>query len=277
MTATTAIGYGIRRAFGQPRLIAAELAWRWSWGAALGALIAIGVTEVMRNTIVIGSHPFSGLPARLALVTASLLGGATFLWILAAAGGGCATLPLLFREKPAHPRFRSLAGNAFLRAALWLAAALALLMAWRLAGNVTRVAERHVPGWWLLAFVPAAALIIFLWMTIRWLLALSPLFSATADRDAVSALGGAMELLCARPGAMLLIATVFGVLQMWLCGATGLFALSMITGMARVSAAAAWIASALVALGYFAIAGALRLARLGAYAAMVEDSAFTAS
>ena len=271
MTAASAIGHGFRRAFGEPRAIAAELAWRWSAGAAFVALLVIAAIEVMRTTIVIGGHPFAGLLPRLALVGASLLGGAALLWVLTEAAGRSATLPLLFRETPVRARFRPLAGIAFLRCTVALAAFLALLLAWRLASGVAVVADRDVPLWWMLAFIPAAALVIFFWAVLQWFLSLSPVFTAAGDCDALGAIAGAVDLCRQRPGAMLLIGGVFWILELWIAGAFALVTFNMAVGMARFPAAVL-IVVAMAGFAYCGFAGVLRLARLGACAALVEEA-----
>ena len=147
MTGTRAIGSGFGRVFRQPRLIVAEIAWRWTLGAALLALGAFAAIELLDSIVVVGGDPVAGLLSQSARLAAILIAGAAFLSIAAAAGGRCATLPLLFRQLPAQPRFRALAGNAFLRAALMLAGALAMMTACLLAADAAGKARQYFAGW----------------------------------------------------------------------------------------------------------------------------------
>lgn len=259
--------------FHRPSVMAAELAWRWSLGAALIMLFAAGTIELLRSITVIGGDPLTGLQARVALIAAAWIGGTAFLWILAAASGRCATLPLLFRTLPVAARFRAQAGIAFLRAALALAGGLALLLACRLAANIASTTEDSQFGWWFLAFVPSAMLIGFCWMVVRWFLGVAPVLAAAEQQDTLGAISRAVGLFRDRPGAMFLIGICFALLQMAIAAGAWMFAMGALSVLMQWSGTAALAGLAMVALAYCALADTLRLARLGAYAAMVEDAA----
>jgi hypothetical protein len=273
MTGFGAIGSGFGRMFHRPSVMAAELAWRWSLGAALIMLFAAGTIELLRSITVIGGDPLTGLQARVALIAAAWIGGTAFLWILAAASGRCATLPLLFRTLPVAARFRAQAGIAFLRAALALAGGLALLLACRLAANIASTTEDSQFGWWFLAFVPSAMLIGFCWMVVRWFLGVAPVLAAAEQQDTLGAISRAVGLFRDRPGAMFLIGICFALLQMAIAAGAWMFAMGALSVLMQWSGTAALAGLAMVALAYCALADTLRLARLGAYAAMVEDAA----
>ena len=272
MTGFGAIGSGFGRMFRRPSVMAAELAWRWSLGAALIMLSVAGSIELLKSITVIGGNPLSGLQARLAMIAAAWIGGTAFLWILAAASGRCATLPLLFRTLPVSARFRAQAGIAFLRAALALAGGLALVFAARLAANIASTAEDSKFGWWFLAFVPSAMLIGFCWMVVQWFLGIAPVFAAAEQQDTLGAISRAVGLFRDRPGAMFLIGLAFAFLHAAVAFGAWIAGWAFMASLAQWSGTAALVGLAVVMFGYCAVADTLRLARLGAYAAMVEDA-----
>ena len=270
VTAFGAIGSGFARVFRQPRALAAEIAWRWSLGGALLTLAAVAGYRYLDSIIVIGGDPRVGLWARTLRLVAVMFAGTTVLSILAAASGRSAALPLLFRRLPARPRFRALTGNAFLRAALALSAALGILLACRLALRILAGAHSG-GGWFIVALAIACAMILVALLPLWLVLSIAPLFSVSQDCDTLNAVAGAVELIQRRPGAGVLIWITFSVLRLgWFSTAFG-FAMGVVAAAAPLSRTIAIVIFCAGLLVTFAGGDFLRLCSLGAFAALIDD------
>src|SRR5262249_35181961 len=147
-------------------------------------------------------------------------------------------------------RFRPQAGIAFLRAALALAGGLALLLACRLAANISTTAEDSRFGWWFLAFVPSAMLIGFCWIVGQWFLGIAPVVAAAEQQDTLGAISRAVGLFCDRPGSMFLIGIAFAFLQVAIVAGAWIFGTGVLSALLQWSGTAALAGLAIVALGY---------------------------
>jgi hypothetical protein len=254
----------------------AELAWRWALGAALLALAAFAGYRWLDSVVVVGRDPLLGAGSRLFRLAAVMIGGWAALSVIAGACGRCATLPLLFRRVPTRPNFRALAGNGSLRAAVELAAAMSLLLAWRLATSVAGAAEEYQLGWFLLALVPMSLMIAATLAVLYWFLSVAPLFSVAQARDSLGAVEGAVELAQRKPAAFVLVSGLFGFARAaWFASAIS-FSFGLAAAFVPFSRVAALVIFCVAALVAFAGSGFLRLCFLAATAALIEDEEPTA-
>jgi hypothetical protein len=294
---------GFRAAFRRPSLTLAEIAWRWTVGATLCALLAFGLLEYLdslpvtqgellllrtRHPVLVGqaiAHILRGSLNR--IVAAGLIGAAAVivLWILAASIGRSVTVRDLLRYfatrryeitplkvvDSAAPSgsFHALLGLNFLRAALVLAVVLGLQRAAILTGFVSTAAHPRA-GLAFVLFLPIASVVCVLGWTLNWFLSLAGVFAVRDAGNTLGTLSAAVAFVRERIGPVLAVST-------W----TGLAHLAIFTGaMTAVSMPLAFIqvlpARLIIAvifvmtLAYFAIADWLYMARLAGYICVVE-------
>jgi len=287
-----------------PALPLAEIAWRWSFGAAACTLLGFGLVEYLNSLPVSDAdllrlrtgrsflasrtlaHIAQGSGFR--AVVAGIVAGAALLvlWILFASVGRVAVLAELcacLRERirslglaggagaewepaqHASPRqLRSLAGLNFLRAGVTLAACGACLAAIVLAGFTSQPA--------VIAFMLLVMwLLVWLaWSSLNWFLSLASVFVVRSGADTLGSLSEAVGLFRERPGPVLEVGTWFGLAHLGLF----LLALSTVTFVVALlpsmpSAIVAEVA-VLVVLLYFASVDVLYIARLAGYLALLE-------
>src|SRR5260370_25881813 len=197
---------GFRAAFRRPLLTLAEIAWRWTVGGVAWALSFFLVIEFLDTlpvsradaTLLRTKHPFlvgralahilhgslnrAVLAALLATLALSLL------WIVAASIGRAATVRSLlnhfhnnaagnagFESPDQSAAFWSLTGLNFLRVAVTLAAALALVGAAVLSRFASPDAHpRPRPAF--ILFLPLAVLVFLLSCALNWVLSLAGVF-----------------------------------------------------------------------------------------------------
>lgn len=278
----------------QPGLIAAEIAWRWSFGAAAWFLMALAVDRALTATrisaaeiaLVSGDQALAIADAlarmiydflpRLAVAAAVLIPALAVLWIAATSLGRWVTLQALLagraadhahESSAAKPSFASLVLVNFLRAALAVAAAAGLLGAGLIAGAVVGQGD---PAAAALLALTIAALVAFLWSVVNWFLALAPVFILRDGRGALPAIADSLALLTRRPGEYLGIAVSFGLLRGIALLAALVLSLAPLAATDSVAVAAGL--SIPIALAYFATADFLYIARLAAFAGLAEGS-----
>ena len=291
---------GFRAAFRRPALTLAEIAWRWTVGAVAWALIFFSLIEFLDTlpvsradaTLLRTKHPFlvgralahilhgslnrAVLAALLATLALSLL------WIIAASIGRAATVCSLlnhFRKNAAgnsefessdqSAPFWSLTGLNFLRVAVTLAAALALMGAAVLAGFVSPDAHPR-PGLAFILFLPLAVLIVSLWSALNWLLSLASIFPVRDGEDTLGATSAAVTLFRERMGPVFAVSTWTGLAHLTAFSIAGT-AVSLPLAFIQVAPPRLVIACVLfVALAYFAVVDWLYIARLAGYVFIAE-------
>ena len=283
---------GFRAVLRQPGLIAAEIAWRFSFGAAAWFLAMLSLDRALTATqisaaemaLVSGNQALAVLDAlarmisdllpRMALSAAILIPTLALLWIASASLGRWVTLKVLLagrepdavqESSAAKPSFASLLSVQFLRAALAVAAAAALLGAALLARGVVGPDE---PAAAVLLALLIAVLVAFLWWLVNWFLALAPIFILRDGRSALPAIADSMALLTRRPGEYLGIGVSFGLLRA--AAMLVALALSLAPLAATDSVAVAAGLSIPIALAYFAVSDFLYIARLAAFVALAQ-------
>jgi hypothetical protein len=290
---------GFRLIFRHPSFGLAEIAWRWSFGAAAGLLLGFSVVEYL-NTLPVSKgdllllrtgqpvlisravlHIFRGSAFRVVETAVLLLLTLGVAWIAAASLARAATVKALlahFRESDlASPdpeeektwRLRSLVGLNFFRLATTLAAAAGCLAA-ILLGSAVSQPTHPAPGSALLIILTVTLLVWLAWSTLNWVLSLAAIFVVADGRDAFGAITAAIDLCRNRPGSISAAGTWFGVAHI----AAFMFAGSVVgfpLGFAAVLPGGVVLGGVLLAtLLYLAIADFLYMGRLAAYVAIAE-------
>jgi hypothetical protein len=290
---------GFRAIFHRPSLGLAEIAWRWSFGAAAGLLLLFALLEYL-NTLPVSNgdllllrttqpvlisrallHIFRGSGFRVvqtAVVLALTLGMA---WIVVASLARAATVNAVlayFREsgittaeheQEKNWHWRSLFALNFFRLAATLTAVVGCLAALLLGGAASRPAD-PAPGSALLIILTVTMLIWFAWSTLNWFLSLAPIFVVAEGKDAFGAIAAAIELCQTLAGSIFAVGTWFGLAHV----TAFVVAASVVAfplGFAAVLPAGVVLGGVLtITLLYSAIADFLYVGRLAAYLAIVK-------
>jgi hypothetical protein len=288
---------GFRAIFRRPSLGLAEIAWRWSFGAAVGLLLVFSFFEyldtlpvskgdllLLRTTqpVLISRallHIFRGSGFRVVETVVILLLALGIAWVVVASLARAATIRALldyFRESEISTRkhtrnFRlsSLFALNFFRLGTALAATVGLVAAILLGGAVSRPTE-PAPGSALLLTLTVGILVWFAWSSLNWFLSLSAMFVVSDGQHTFSAVADAVDLCRTRAGSIFAAGTWFGLAHLTaVVVATSIVAFPL--GFATVLPAAVVLGGVLlVTLIYFAVTDFLYIGRLAAYLAMVE-------
>jgi hypothetical protein len=283
----------------RPSFGLAEIAWRWSFGAAAASLLVFSFFEYLdtlpvsdadqlllrtRQPVFISRavlHIFRGSAFRVietAVMLALTLGAA---WIVIAALGRAATVKALLayfregdvsspkREEKKSWRLTSLLGLNFFRLGTTLAATVGCLAAIFLGGAVSKPTN-PAAGSVLLIILTVTMLVWLVWSTLNWFLSVAAIFVVADGQDTFGAVGAAVNLCLDRPGSVCAAGTWFGLAHITaFVVASSVVAFPL--GFAPVLPAGVVLGGVLlVTLLYFAIADFLYLGRLAAYVAMIE-------
>jgi len=286
---------GFATLFRLPSLGMAEIAWRWSFGLAVTALLAFSFREYLSTLPVTAADLFmlqTRHPALVLQAIARILQGSaprvvtalivltlalTLAWIVLASLGRAATLKTLFEffcksdgSRSTVWRLTSLMGLNFLRAAALLAAVVGSVGAVLVAGAASSKTDPSPESallifWMLMMFVGLA------WLMLNWFLSLAAIFVVGDGRTTFGALSSAADLCRDRPGAVIAAATWFGVAH-----TTAFVVASSVAafplGFAQVLPGGVVLGGViLVTLIYFAIADLLYVGRLAAYVFLIES------
>ncbi len=286
---------GFQTMFRLPSLGLAEIAWRWSFGLAVAALLAFSLREYMTTLPVTAGEMFllrTRQPALILQAIARILQGSapravatlvvlvltlTLAWMLLASIGRAATLKTLFE----YFRERSCAREAgtnrpgsllylnFFRAAVTLAAAAASVGAMFLSAAASPNADPS-PGSVLLIFYLLIMFVGLAWLVLNWFLSLAAIFIVGRGQYTFGALGAAADLCWSQPLSVTAAATWFG-LAHGLAFVAASSAVAVPLAFAGVLPAGVVLGGVLlVTLLYFAVADFLYIGRLAAYVFMLE-------
>ena len=285
------VRYGLRTVRENPALIFAEIVWRWTFGATAWLLVIFTLHTIMTGVDVsaaevalarsndayliadaIARVMVQVLPRFLAAMTIAVPLLAV-VWIIGATIGRAVTMRSLVVEDGPTAAGRPTLSLAFLnviRAIFSLATLLAFfgtvfVVSAQVNPNRTpEAAPAYVLAWLFLAFLVGC-----FWGLVNWFLALAPIFIVRDGMGVWKALSASVALYRDHRRDYMSIASWFGLFR----GAALLVAL--FAGF--VSIAAGWraglIASAVIALFYFAVADALYIARLAAYVGLADSPA----
>ena len=286
---------GFRAIFRRPSFGLAEIAWRWSFGAAACLLLAFSFFEYL-DTLPVSNgdllllrtsqpilisravlHIFRGSTFRVVETAAVLLLTLGTAWIVIASLGRAATLKALlahFRKGDVSTpnrswRLRSLFGLNFFRLGATLAATVGCLAAVLLGGSVSRPSD-PAPGGALLIIMTVTMLVWLAWSTLNWFLSLAPIFVVADGQNTFGSIAAAVDLCQTRPGSVFAAGTWFGLAHL-----TAFIVASSVVafplGFAPVLPAGVVLGGVLlVTLLYFAVTDFLYIGRLAAYVAIVE-------
>jgi hypothetical protein len=284
---------GFKILFRLPSLGLAEIAWRWSFGFAVLALLAFSFREYLSTLPVTAAEMFllqSRQPLLVLQAVARILQGSgprailgvivltpalTLAWIVLASLGRIVTLKSLFESfgmnTPSRDtgRFSSLMGLNFLRAAWLLAALIGVVGAVVLAGRASSKTD-SLPGAGLLIFWMLTMFIGLAWSTLNWCLSFAAIFVVRDNQTTFSALASAAGFCLNRPGSMAAAATWFGIAHA-VAFTIAMSAVAFPLGLAEVLPGAMVMGGViLVAVLYFAVVDFLYVGRLAAYVYLME-------
>jgi hypothetical protein len=290
---------GFRAILHRPSLGLAEIAWRWSFGAAAGLLLAFSFFEYL-DTLPVSKgdllllrtsqpllfsrallHVFRGSAFRVvetALVLTLTLSAA---WIVVASLGRAATVKALlahFRESDLTSmqqkeektwRVRSLFGLNFLRLGSTLAAVVGCLAA-VLLGGAASTPDNPAPGSALLVVLTVTLFVWFAWSTLNWLLSLAAIFVVADGQDTFGAIAAAVNLCRTRSRSLFAAGTWFGLAHLTAFAVASSVVAFPLAFTAILPAGLVLGGVLLVILLYCAVADFLHVGRLAAYVAIVE-------
>lgn len=292
MTRSGLVRAGFAAAFRRPAVIAAEVAWRWSFGAAAGALVTVAALRFLNSlTVTDGDmlalrsripqlmadailHIFQGSGSRLLQLVLILTPAISVLWILTASAGRAATLRALLRDVPAsftrRHDLRSLLGVHFLRVAVTLLGMMATAGAAILAGFAAATTTEPSVLLFNLVFLALLFLVSLCWSTLNWYLSLAPIFVVRDNRGALSAVSDAVHLVRRRGGDFTSVSTLYGLIKLF---AIGVFTVVSLVPLGFIAEWPWQITTTILAgitLAYLALADLLYVARLASYVAIAE-------
>jgi hypothetical protein len=291
---------GFRTMFRRPSLGFAEVAWRWSFGAAASAVLAFGFIEYLdslpvksRDLILLETNRpaliwravsdiLHGSGPRLAECAVLLACSLAIGWIvLASLGRAVTTRALLahFRESlPKQPGqlagatasgYVPLLGLNFLRATAIVAAIIASLVPWFFARIASAPGDDSIAGA-SLGFVFLVTLVWFSWYVLNWMLSLAALFVTAENRSTFDALRAAVEFSSSRFASVLAVNACFGlahIASLLLAVLAVMFPLSLLSALPP---GYAYIGALLVLLAYFVVVDFLGIGTMAAYVAILD-------
>jgi hypothetical protein len=286
---------GFQTIFRQPCLGLAEIAWRWSFGAAVVVALAFALREYLATLPVTAGEMLllrSRQPALMLQAIARIFQGSapratgafvvltlslTVGWIVLASLGRAATLQALFEHfggsvlpaSTGHALTSLLTLNA-LRATTMLAATVGLLGAALLAAAASSPAD-STPGVAVLMFWMLFMLIGLACSMLNWYLSLAAVFAVRERTSAFGALVAATDLCRARPGSLAAAATWFGLAHTVVFVVASTAAAFPLGFAEALPGGMVFGGLLLVTLLYFAAVDFLYIGRLASYVFMIEQ------
>ena len=287
------ISHGFRIAFRRPSIALAEIAWRWSFVAAVWVLGVMFLVEYMdsltvttadrvllatRQPVLISRaihRIFHGSAFRLTEAGVLLAISLAIAWIALASFGRAATVDAviddlgLLRAKAKRAIIPSLLATNFLRAAVTLAALAGIMGATLIASSFW--ASTHVSAadssrlFFLILFFVWIA-----WVVLNWLLSVSAIFIVADRIRALSAIGDTVRLCQQEPGALLSTGALFGIAHLGAFIAASVMGFMIFGALGSLPARLVWLAQVVLVFLYCAVADFLYTARLAAYVSIIR-------
>jgi hypothetical protein len=289
--------------FAQPSVGLAEIAWRWSFGAACATLLLLFGIEYLDTLPVSPGDSLllrSGQPWLISHAMARILSGNTWRametsvalavafaigWLGVASLGRGATIQALlayFRESQnsrsassdteelRRSDWRSLVGLNFLRVAGALAAGVGGLAAFLIGGGAVSPLRVATPAAAFLISLSVLVLVWSAWSVVNWFLSFAAVFVVVEARDTFAAIASAVDLVRHRSASVFAPGIWFALAHLTVfVAATSIVALPL--GLAGFLPPAVVLGGVgLVTLLYFAAADFLYIGRLAAYVSIVE-------
>ncbi|MFZ0770606.1 MAG: hypothetical protein WCA49_22690 [Candidatus Sulfotelmatobacter sp.] len=301
---------GFRAAFRRPSLTFAEIAWRWSLGAAAWALFLFYSIEYLdtlpvtnadaallatRQPSLVGraiAHILRGSLNRAVLAALLAVLALSILWIVAASVGRLGTVRVLlayFRRDVADSAREDAAIGVSTKAHdpaeprpiralidlnfLRVAVVLAVMLALAGAAILASFVSSKAsprPGLVFTMFVPLAGIVCMAGWALNWWLSFAAVFAVRNGEDALGALSTAVTFFRERTGAVVAVSTWTGLAHL-VVFSMATTAASLPLSLIPVAPSRLVIAGVvLVTLAYFAVADWLYMARLAGYVCIAE-------
>ena len=293
---------GFRAMLLRPSVGLAEIAWRWSFGAACVTLLVVSAIEYL-ETLPVGpgdllllrtrqpllvwqalARIFSGSALRAVETLVALAVAFSMAWLCLASLGRAATLRALllhFRQGQSprladgdRARLRrsdlpALFGLNFLRLAATLAAVAGGLATFWVGGAVSSV-EGSPPAAAFLICLSVFVLVGWAWSVVNWFLSVAAVFVVAEARDSFAAMASTIDLVRHRSRSVFAAGVWFGLAHVTaFVAATSIVMFPL--GLAAFLPRSAVLAGAvLVTLLYFAAVDFLYIGRLAAYVGILE-------
>jgi hypothetical protein len=292
---------GFRAMLLRPSVGLAEIAWRWSFGAACVALLVVSALEYL-DTLPVSpgdllllrtrqpwliSHAmariFSGSALRAIETLVALAVALAIAWLGVASLGRAATLKALFvhfaesrsprsaygqRGQLRPPDLGGLFGLNFLRLAVTLAAVVGGLATVWIGAGVSSV-EDSAPAAAVLICLSVLMLLGWLWSALNWFLSLAAVFVVAEARDTFAAIASTIDLVRQHFAPVFAAGVWFGLAHLTVFVAASsivVFPLGLAEFLPRGAVLGGVV---LVILLYFAAADFLYIGRLAAYVGIV--------
>jgi hypothetical protein len=276
----------------RPALVLAEIAWRWAFGLASLALIAltcllffasIRVNDAELQLARSGS-PWIAADVLARIIAANkapllrgmavLVPGIALLWTVAAAVGRLITTPRFVAASPhrASSSFRALLGISFLRAALMLALIAGYFGCALIAAEVSNLsggAPGAVVQAFLLVFLPLFLLVMLAWGALNWLFSIAPIFAVRDGRSTLASFADSVRMFGAHKRDFIAIGSAYGLAKSIAIVIVTIVGMMLVTALSSVPSLLT-VAVIAITLAYFAFADLLNLARLASYAVLAE-------
>jgi hypothetical protein len=281
---------GFRTIFRRPSSGFAELAWRWSFGAALLATLAFLLTEYFdtlpvnrTEMLLLGTHQpsliaqaiagiFRGTAPRFFTAIAALAFSMGLVWICIGSVARIAIVRSLISyfdteaSRARRANLRAIVGLNTFRFAVTCAAGVGCLAL----GPLAIAAKTELsPAAAFFTTTALTCLVFAAWAAVNWFLSLATIFAARGEVDTFAAIGAAAHLCASRFGAVLAPGTWFGLLHgaaFCIAGVLSFFVLALSAGLPEGGV----LLALAVALAYFAIADFLYAGRMAAYIFLIE-------
>ncbi len=293
MTRSGLVRAGFAAVFRRPAVIAAEIAWRWSFGAAAGALVTVAVMRFLNSLTVSDADLFAlrsrippliadalvrifqGSGPRLLRLTLILTPAISLLWILSAAVGRVATLRVLIQDAPAsftrRHDIRSLLGANFLRVLVTLLGLMAMMGSAIVAGFAANLTPEPSILLFNAVFLGLLFLVSLCWSTLNWYFSLAPIFVVRDSRGTFAAVGDAVRLVRGRGWDFFVIGLLYGLLKLFAIAVATVVSLVPLAFIAEWPWEVTTLLLVVITLAYFASADLLYIARLATYVAIAGE------
>jgi len=289
----------LRAVLREPAFFLTEVAWRWAFGLVTWLLLAFSLRQMLSQIVITDAEYQMARRSELLLLAETLavsirevLPGllrililltpcVSLVWIVVATIGRWSTVKALLEKFPAQDgaeipassaaagqRLSSLTALNFLRVVFTLATTIAFIGSAILVGQFVGTPE--LIGVAVLAWMLLALLLGLAWSVVNWFLSLAPIFIVRDGLDALHALGESLGLFRRRSSHYVNIAIAYSVLRFLALVAVLLAS----TVPAAMISTGGWrlifAVSAALALGYFAVADFLYIAKLASYVALAN-------
>ena len=293
MTRSGLVRAGFRAALRRPAVVAAEIAWRWSFGVAAGAIVTIAILRFLASlTVTDGDlfalrsaipqlmadailHIFEGSGPRLLRLALIVTPAISVLWMLAASAGRAATLRALLEDAPAsftkRHDLRSLLVVNFFRVAVTLLGLLAMVGSAILAGHAANITDEPSILLFNIVFLGLLVLVSLSWSTLNWYFSLAPIFVVRDNRGALGAVTDAVHLVRRRGGDFTGASTLYGLVKLFAIAVAAVVSLVPLAFIAQWPWEVTATLFVIIMLAYFAVADLLYIARLASYLAIAEQ------